>query len=188
MTNFHGTILIGALSGCLLLANAAYAVYTNQAMEAETPTANFTFNVDGTVVDKATGLMWQRCPVGTVYSNNGTPANYLDDQCNGSNATLTWMAALQYAQTVNASGLNGYNDWRIPNLPETKSIIEHRNYDPAINVEVFPGYNSMAYWTSTPSMYPGYENSSTAVDFTTADDLWPSRKEGLFVRLVRTAN
>ncbi|MEN9501333.1 MAG: hypothetical protein RI964_618 [Pseudomonadota bacterium] len=189
-------ILMGAVLSSVLLAPVAQAedFFINPYIKAHTPTSQFTFNADGTATDKKTGLMWQRCPVGTTYNDSSTPINYLDDKCNGENTALTWKGALDYAQNINKTGLNGYSDWRVPNLPELRSILELKNANPAINPTVFPGYTEAAFWTSTPSHYPLQKEGSgvtyypsTAIYFADGDDIWPNRNDQLYVRLVRTA-
>lgn len=188
MYQIKSYVLSTMLLGSFCLMNSAQAdMYTNTAITAETPTSQFTFDSTGTATDTKTGLMWQRCPVGTNYSNAGTPTNYTDDLCTAENALLSWPNALKAAQTANTKLLSGYGDWRVPHLPELKSIVEHRNYDPAINPVVFPSYNSSAFWTSTPPGHSGYENSATAIFFKDGDDIWPKRSAELYVRLVRTA-
>lgn len=64
-------------------------------------------NGDGTVTDRATGLMWQQTDSGTG---------------------LLWSNALAYAQQKNAENYLGYSDWRLPNAKELHSIV---NYDVA---------------------------------------------------------
>ncbi len=189
-------ILMGAVLSSVLLVTHAQAAedqfYINPHIKAHTPTSQFTFNADGTATDNKTGLMWQRCPVGTTFNNNGTPTNYTDDNCSGDNAGLTWKGALDYANTANNNALNGYSDWRVPNLPELRSILELKNFGPAINPTVFPGYTDSSFWTSTTSHYPNEVRSpvkyqSTGIYFHDGDDIWVDRNAELYVRLVRTA-
>jgi hypothetical protein len=64
----------------------------------------FTDNGNGTISDSASGLMWTQ-----------------EDSHTGMN----WQAALGYAQTMNASGLGGHSDWRLPHTKELESIIDY---------------------------------------------------------------
>jgi hypothetical protein len=182
----HKPLLTAVVLGSLLMTGVANAQYINSAMKADTPTSNFTFNTDGTATDNVTGLIWMRCNEGQTFSDNNTSSNYLDDQCNGSAMPLNWQAALQQVQTANAANANGHNDWRVPNLPELKSIVEHRAWAPAINSSVFPGQSpDDALWTSTPTNHPDHPSASTAVYFNNGDDLWVERNAELPIRLVR---
>lgn len=62
---------------------------------------DFVDNADGTVTDRATGLMWAQADSGSG---------------------MLWQAALDYAE---GSSLAGYNDWRLPNAKELQSIVDY---------------------------------------------------------------
>ena len=62
---------------------------------------------------------------------------------------LIWDALDQ----ANANSLGGYSDWRIPNVFELLSIVNYGNYNPSIDVTVFPSTTASFYWTS--STLPG---------------------------------
>ncbi len=61
----------------------------------------FVDNGDGTITDKATGLMWMQ---------------------NDSGKGMTWPDALSYAENMNFAG---YSDWRLPNAKELQSIVDY---------------------------------------------------------------
>lgn len=109
-----------------------------------TPTSRFTDNNDGTVTDTKTGLMWKKCSEGQIGAG-----------CTGGLIiACTWEGALQQAQAVNAGGgFAGYTDWRVPNVKELRSIVEEKCYGPAINLTVFPGTPSRAFWSSSPTAW-----------------------------------
>jgi hypothetical protein len=65
---------------------------------------DFADNGDGTITDKATGLMWA-----TADSGKG----------------LDWKQALAWAQEMNAQDYLGHNDWRVPGVKELQSIIDY---------------------------------------------------------------
>lgn len=128
--------------------NSAGAV-CNTSLPETTPSNRFTNNLDGTVTDLKTGLMWKQCPEGMEHQ--GSTA------CTGSEFNFNWQGALQRAQVVNSDpSLNlGYNDWRVPNIKEYQSIIERRCETPAINLEVFPDEPGSVKWSSTAYAFPG---------------------------------
>ena len=95
-------------------AQARCANGMNTSIPESTPTTAFTVRTDGTVLAKATGLMWARCPVGQVVSTNA---------CSGTPKAMTWAEAIIAAH---ASTLAGYTDWRLPNPKEALSIFEDR--------------------------------------------------------------
>jgi hypothetical protein len=112
----------------------------NDRINQTAPASRFTDNGNGTVTDVRTGLMWQRCMVGYAFSNNGTSGNLTDDSCAPS-ATITglWQQALQGAVDSNAQGgFAGFTDWRLPNIKELISIVEHQCASPAVNETIFP--------------------------------------------------
>jgi hypothetical protein len=59
-------------------------------------------NGDGTITDRATGLMWTR-------ADSGKP--------------MDWRQALAYAESLK---LAGHEDWRLPNVKELQSIVDYR--------------------------------------------------------------
>ena len=141
----------------LLPLNSALAEVTcanqNSAVTATTPTADFSDNGDGTVTHTPTGLIWMRCSLG--QSGN--------DCATGTASTYTWQQALDAAQTLNASGFAGHNDWRLPNKNELESIVERRCWSPAINAAIFPATPSAWFWSSSP--YANYANDAWYVHF-----------------------
>jgi|GEM_PF-1304373 len=84
---------------------------------------------DGTVSDADTNLMWQQ-------QNDGTER--------------TWQAALAYCEDLT---LGGYEDWRLPNIRELKSILDYTHFNPAIDMSYFPNTVSSSYWSSTTNVY-----------------------------------
>lgn len=95
-------------------------------------------NADGTVLARATGLMWARCLVGQ---------SLVDGVCSGAPAFMLWEEALAAARS---SRVAGHGDWRLPNAKELLSIIDDRCAAPSLNAELFPISVEFAVWTSTP--------------------------------------
>ena len=62
---------------------------------------DFKDNGDGTITDRATGLMWMK-------NDSGKPMN--------------WQEALAWAENLNDAG---YSDWRLPNAKELQSIVDY---------------------------------------------------------------
>jgi alpha-tubulin suppressor-like RCC1 family protein len=85
-------------------------------------------NGDQTVTDPATGLIWQQETVP---------------------GTFNWTQALTHIQNLNTSGFGGYSDWRLPNIKELASLIDHSQsgtpIDPLLAFMTQPGH----YWSST---------------------------------------
>jgi len=103
---------------------------------------NFTDNGDGTVTDKATGLMWSQADSGGDGMN--------------------WEDALAWVQAKNDENYLGHDDWRLPNAKELQSIVHYRRSpDTTGSAAIDPVFNTteitnMAgetdypfYWTGT---------------------------------------
>ena len=67
-------------------------------------TNDFHDNGDGTITDRATGLMWSKADSGKG---------------------MNWQAALAWVQAKNAERYLGHNDWRLPNAKELQSIVDY---------------------------------------------------------------
>lgn len=112
-----------------------YARYTRGAVYGKSA---FVDNGDGTITDRATGLMWMK-----TDSGKG----------------MNWRSALQYAENLNYAG---YSDWRLPNAKELHSILDYsRSPDTTGSAAIDPifGITSIVneagqkdypyFWTST---------------------------------------
>jgi hypothetical protein len=138
---------------------------------------NFVDKGDGTVADKANGLMWKKCLEGLS-----------GDSCTSGSAatTFTWAAALQQPGTVNTGGFAGYTNWRLPNIKELQSIVKESQNAPALDTTKFPNIpvGGSQVWSSSP--HAGTNSKSWMVDFGSGIVNTPlSRESTLHVRLVR---
>lgn len=114
---------------------------------AETAQAGLLNNGDGTVTDTETGLMWDRCLLGTggINCDAGDPP-----------LSINWPSALQQAVLANTGNHRGYSDWRLPNVNELESIVDLSREDPAFDTVAFPGTGAAAeLWTSTTDTASG---------------------------------
>ena len=102
---------------------------------------DFRSNGDGTITDRATGLMW-------AQADSGKPMN--------------WSEALAWTQSMNRQNYLGYKDWRLPNAKELQSLVDYSRapdatHSPAIDplFEITPVTNEAGerdypfYWSST---------------------------------------
>jgi hypothetical protein len=79
----------------------------------------------GVVVDRVTGLMWQR-------SLDADPRS--------------WADATSYCACLS---LGGHQDWRLPTRMELVSLVDFTRHSPAIDVAAFPDPPIAWFWTSS---------------------------------------
>lgn len=166
-TKYLILILISSLS------NAVQTCQTESDINSTTPDSQFVDNGDGTITDKSTQLMWQKCQLG--YSGI--------DCATGSTVEYNWGNALTEAQN---NTFATFTDWRIPNIKELKSIVELRCFSPAINTNFFQlpdGFN-VEFWSSTPKVFN--TDRTWYVNFFDGDSDYSSRTNTRRVRLVRS--
>jgi hypothetical protein len=113
--NFYGGIVNYSSQINLKSVRAVYKEENNDS-------TNWIVNTQ-TIIDKGTGLMWQR---ETMES------------------ALSWQSALAHCESLS---LNNHSDWRLPNIKELLSIVDFSINNPSIISE----FDSMPafYWSST---------------------------------------
>jgi hypothetical protein len=169
--NYFLLVFALSLSGLPGVANATQTCRSQSEFPATTPGNRFNDHSDGTLTDIQTGLMWAKCAEGTSGSECTT----------GSISAHIWQAAFDLA---GSSALAGYNDWRLPNINELKSIVERQCYTPAINLSVFPNTPSWNFWSASP--VAGTSNNVWGVYFDYGNSSSYGRAIGRYVRLVRS--
>lgn len=101
-------------------------------------TRGYTDNGDGTILDTATNLTWQKCSRG--QNNDGT--------CSGSATTANWTDANSYCNSLSLAG----KTWRLPTRLELETLVDHGQNAPAIHGTYFPGTPAHEFWTSSRFM------------------------------------
>ncbi|HTY89114.1 MAG TPA: DUF1566 domain-containing protein [Candidatus Acidoferrum sp.] len=92
---------------------------------------DFQDNGDGTVSDRATGLMWAKADSG---------------------AGLNWPQALAWVQRLNATNYLGHRDWRLPNAKELQSLVDYSRVPasaPVFQITKLPDGEYPFFWSST---------------------------------------
>ncbi len=121
-----------------------------------------------TVLDIVTKLIWQE---------------------EAPNQTYTWSEAEAYCQQQNAEKLGGYSaGWRLPNISELLTIVDHRTTRPVVDQDAFFGPIDL-YWTSTPKY--GVPSSVWVVTLgdksSYGSNYWYDKTDNYYVRCVREA-
>lgn len=148
-----------------------------------TPTDSFetVSGNDNVLIDKRYNLMWMRCAV-------GESVDPVSKSCVGTADSGHWKDALTLAGTVNeGAGTYGFTDWRMPNIKELMSIVEHQCAYPAINGDLFRGESGYTVWSNTPASDVAYPNTDVwVVDFWTGRANQSSADTtNIYVRMVR---
>jgi hypothetical protein len=143
------------------------------------------------VLDRRTGLVWQRCPVGMV---SVWPASQ-SEGCLGTPEGLTWEGAGRWAQTESRGRPQA---WRLPTVHELNTLVDEAQHNPALPTafpKFFPpsgrsGRSSDLhyFWTANAFASDPASGSAWVIDFVRGDITNVLMKRPAFVRLVRTAD
>lgn len=110
--------------------------------------------------DNVTGLIWEvKSDDGGLRDKDYTYTWYnTDGAVNGDDAgaqdggTCSGVCDTQgYVQNVNADGLCGASDWRMPTKNELRGIVNLDTYFPGIDTDYFPNTQSSRYWSASPN-------------------------------------
>ena len=107
------------------------------------PDNRYTVHGDGTVTDNKTNLMWKVCSEGQTWSSPAT--------CSGTATRHNWQQALELADSAIYPLISGFNDWRLPNIAELRSLVAKDRSYPTINLTVFPNTPTNYFWSSSPN-------------------------------------
>ncbi len=157
------------------------------------------------VKDNVTGLMWEvktddnglhdKDDTYNWYNtdtkaNGGATGPENDDGaiCSGYNVSnsATFCNTQAFVARVNAAGLCGYNDWRMPTVTELQSIVSYQTIDyinPTIDESFFPNTQLWFFWSASPGA--GGSSDAWGVGFVSGVTAFSSRSGGRAVRLVR---
>ncbi len=142
--------------------------------------------------DNVTGLLWEvKLPEGLRGRENtytwyvpqaavhgGAPGTPNGGVCSDSGCDTD-----AYVRAVNALGLCGVSDWRVPTRKELLSIVDNSRFEPSIDPAFFPNTEPGHYWSSTP--YADQAGSAWHVYFHYGEVYPGSKSQGQHLRLVR---
>jgi len=152
------------------------------------------------VLDHVTGLMWEvktttaglhkSTNTYTWYNSNAATNGGYAGRPNGGACTGSGCDTEKFVAAVNAAGLCGFKDWRLPKVDELQSIVDMGFYGPVIDTGYFPNtivgyvYWYYAYWSASP--YVGRATlAAWNVDFYQGGDDAFYKSFAYHVRLVR---
>jgi hypothetical protein len=108
---------------------------------------DFKDNLDGTITDASSGLMWTQ---------------------GDSGEGMDWPSALAWAEKMNAQEHLGYSNWRLPNVKELQAIVDYqRSPDTTNSPAIDPVFESTAITNEAGSAdFPFYWSSTTHMNWT----------------------
>lgn len=128
------------------------------------------------VLDRVTGLIWQRCVLGMNWDGRS---------CSGSPSLHSWPQALAAAQSAAPSLAPGAAAWRLPDMKELISLVDKACVAPSINSRWFPAAPAASVWSASP--FAGQTGSAWVVGFDRGYHGTVFNSSTLQVRLVRSA-
>jgi hypothetical protein len=150
------------------------------------------------VRDEVTGLVWEvktqdgglrdAANTYTWYNTDSSANGGFTGVANGGACIGSDCDTQSYVQAVNAVGLCGFNDWRMPTAEELSSLLDASvtGTNPAIDTNYFPNAQRHPdYWSGEPSLNV-LKNVAWRVSFGGTFSIWEGGADNkLFVRLVR---
>jgi len=141
--------------------------------------------------DNVTGLIWEAKTTSGLrgqshtytWFNTHSPDGNSGTASGGTCETSGRCDTEKYTQDVNAAGLCGANDWRMPTVKELEGIADRGSSSPAIDPVFFPNTPSSVVWSGSP--YAGSSNGAWVVLFDDGYAYSGYRYNGYHVRLVR---
>lgn len=150
------------------------------------------------VRDNVTGLVWEVKTADSGlhdYNHTYSWVASTDDSVNdGASCSITNCDTASYIEAVNAAGLCGFFDWRLPTHNELMSLMDYSNTDGAyVDSDFFPNNSPDTttdtwYWTNVQNS-DGTDGTtiqnSWAINFSTGNDNFLRKTTENYIRLVR---
>ena len=114
------------------------------------------------VIDHATGLMWQK---------------------SGSPMELTYKAAHAYVEELNRQRFAGYNDWRLPTIPELMTLVEREKLR-TTDLHICSTFDTTQIWCWSADKHSS--ESAWIVFFGVGGVSWHKLFNPFYVRCVRS--
>jgi len=158
-------------------------------------TAVYTATPWDCVEDNVTGLMWEvkKTNLGlrdttwtyTWYNSDNTTNGGSVGTAKGGTCLDSNCDTEKYVAAVNAVGICGYTDWRLPSVEELLSIadLSVANPGPTIDTGYFPNSMGTIYWSATP--YSAFSTMALGNSLMDGSGLSYTKSVAYAVRLVR---
>ena len=124
---------------------------------------------DGGIRDKDNSYRWGGVSA-IGYDSANREGDYYDD----------WDSLVNGA---NSTKLCGFEDWRVPDTEELRSIVDYSGHNLGIDADYFPNTKNNWYWSASPNA--SNSNNAWQLHFYGGQDYYASRNNLNSVRLVR---
>ncbi|PCH99900.1 MAG: hypothetical protein COB79_06460, partial [Zetaproteobacteria bacterium] len=150
------------------------------------------------VQDNVSGLMWEvKTTIASSLRNQNNVYTWYNTDPYTNGGTTGAVAAVpacstgglcdteKYVAAVNAVGLCGFSDWRLPKEEALRSIVDYSVAwpGPTIDISYFPNAKGSWYWVASP--FAGTVTSAWYLDFGAGNAANGSKNVATYVRLVR---
>lgn len=138
---------------------------------------HFIDNLDGTITDTSSRLMWKKC-------SEGQEGEHCEE---GRVKAFNWLGAMRVPDQINSTGgFADFNDWRLPTTLELKTLLDPHCQHPALDLDAFPTTPAQSwYWGTSP--VSGYEDEGTLISADFSGNLNATGNTSGQLRLVRDA-
>ena len=151
------SVVVSNSAGTVTSSSATLSVFATKYSEVANASGG-TYARTECVKDNNTGLVWEGKTASPATSRLGSStytnyhSSYYGTQAQMDAASNTY----GYVAAVNASGLCGYNDWRLPTKEELQGILASSG-SPRIDTAWFPNTQAWYYWSSSPNVGFSYD-------------------------------
>ena len=159
----------------------AWGVYFYNGEVSHYPKTGYTGNVRCV----RNGPFWPFDPSTHLQTPNGKPGTVLDTfwgymwQKADSETTKTWTEGNAYCDGLD---LDGYSDWRLPEIDALQTLINYTTYDPVLSA-VFEPSRSSFYWSSSTHSYE--LGGAWGVHFSAGVTIHNAKASSYYIRCVR---
>ena len=129
------------------------------------------------MIGLSVGLIAGLSKSGNIVTDSQTRLQWQDDAIG---TTMPWEPSITHCENLS---LDGYSDWRLPNLRELTSLIDDSKVAPSIDTSVFEHTASYYYWSSTT--YAGATSRAWYVYFNDGYQRRSTKSASYYVRCVR---
>lgn len=117
-----------------------------------------------------------------VVNDSETSLQWQDNENQATLTRISWKNAISYCEGIS---LNGFTNWRLPNIRELKSIVDRTEINPSVNTFAYTE-TVIAYWSA--SSLEGSSTRAWDITFSAGKANTSQKSSNRNVRCVRTTD